>query len=94
MEPLLYLLIIGLLAAIIWLLWFRTDPPPKPMPVEQKAAQFAQPRLVADQHHGVVAGKALEEARQGAGIDVGIECRQHGVILGEIIGGLAAARGF
>ncbi len=65
-----------------------------PMPVKQKAAQFAQPRLVADQHHGVVAGKALEEARQGAGVDVGIECRQHGVILGEIIGGLAAARGF
>ena len=32
MEPLLYLLIIGLLAAIIWLLWFRTEPPPKPTP--------------------------------------------------------------
>ena len=32
MEPLLYLLIIGLLAAIVWLLWFRTEPPPKPTP--------------------------------------------------------------
>ena len=43
MEPLLYLLIIGLLAAIIWLLWFRTDPPPKPMPPRIKPSPPARP---------------------------------------------------
>ena len=43
MEPLLYLLIIGLLAAIVWLLWFRTEPPPKPTPPRIKPSPPARP---------------------------------------------------